>query len=116
MMYGKERIATSTFQVSSIASSSYADGDGVNVVRGPEERRLEAEGVYKWPIWTCESSEFPWKYDQNETCYLLEGEVTVIPDDGEPVSFQAGDLVSFPAGMSCTWKVTKAVKKHYRFH
>jgi uncharacterized cupin superfamily protein len=26
-----------------------------------------------------------------------------------------GDLVTFPAGMSCTWEVRGAVKKHYRF-
>ena len=25
------------------------------------------------------------------------------------------DLVVFPEGMSCTWEVHKAVKKHYRF-
>jgi len=46
---------------------------------------------------------------------LLEGEVKVTPDDGEPVEFAKGDLVEFPAGMSCTWKIIKAVKKHYNF-
>ena len=46
---------------------------------------------------------------------LLEGEVTVTPDGGEPVKFGAGDLVVFPAGMACRWDVHKAVRKHYRF-
>jgi uncharacterized cupin superfamily protein len=46
---------------------------------------------------------------------LLEGEVTVTPAGGEPVRFGKGDLVTFPAGMSCTWKVHKAVRKHYKF-
>tara|TARA_Y100001968_G_scaffold308017_1_gene326348 strand:- start:161 stop:307 length:147 start_codon:yes stop_codon:yes gene_type:complete len=46
---------------------------------------------------------------------LIEGEVTVTPDGGEPVKFEAGDLVVFPARMSCTWDVHKAVSKHYQF-
>ena len=37
----------------------------------------------------------------------------VTPDDGEPVSFGAGDLVTFEAGLSCTWKILEPVRKHY---
>ena len=37
------------------------------------------------------------------------------PEGGEPVAVAAGDLVTFPRGMSCTWKIRKDVKKHYRF-
>ena len=46
---------------------------------------------------------------------MLEGEVTVTPDVGEPVKFEAGDLVVFPAGMSFRWYVHVAVRKHYQF-
>ena len=60
-------------------------------------------------------SSFDWTYDDKETCLLLEGEVTVTPDGGEPVKFGAGDLVVFPSGMDCRWDVHKAVRKHYRF-
>jgi len=45
----------------------------------------------------------------------LEGDVTVTPDEGEPVNFGAGDLVTFKEGLSCTWHVKKPLKKHYRF-
>lgn len=34
---------------------------------------------------------------------------------GEPVEIKAGDLCTFPAGMSCTWDVKKAINKHYDF-
>jgi uncharacterized cupin superfamily protein len=81
----------------------------------PAAQRLEDLGVLRWPIWTKEISTFPWTYDSSETCYFLEGEVIVTPDDGEPVSVGKGQLVTFPAGMSCTWDVRKPVKKHYRF-
>lgn len=62
-----------------------------------------------------EESEFPWSYDEREICYFLEGDVVVTPDGGKPVQMGQGDLVTFPAGMSCVWKVRKAVRKHYRF-
>jgi uncharacterized cupin superfamily protein len=87
----------------------------IKIVREPDEAQLETEGVRSWPIWTKEESEFPWSYDSSETCYFLEGDVIVTPDGGKPVQMGAGDLVTFPKGMSCTWKVRKAVRKHYSF-
>lgn len=77
--------------------------------------QLDDLQVKTWPIWEKEASEFAWHYDEEETCYLLEGDVVVTPDGGEPVRFGAGDLVTFPQGMSCTWKVLKPVRKHYKF-
>jgi uncharacterized protein len=81
----------------------------------PPSDQLERLGVSRWPIWTKEVSTFPWTYDEQETCYLLEGRVTVTPEGGEPVTVAAGDLVTFPAGMTCTWEVTEPVRKHYLF-
>jgi len=66
------------------------------------------------PIWECEASEFDWHYDSEEHCLLIEGDVTVTYDGGS-VTFGAGDYVVFPKGLSCVWKVAKAVRKHYIF-
>jgi len=73
--------------------------------------------VFDWGQWGCGVSRFPWTYDDSESCYLLAGQVTVIPNDKnlKPVSFGKGDFVTFPAGMSCTWDVTEPVQKHYMF-
>lgn len=87
----------------------------IEVVRNPAKEQLDELGVDDWPIWIKESSEFPWTYDDTETCYFLEGEVLVTPEGGEPVKVGKGDLVTFPTGMSCTWKIRRDVKKHYRF-
>ncbi len=76
---------------------------------------VEVDGVFAWPIWEKEVSTFPWTYEANETCYFLEGDVVVTPDGGEPVSMGKGDRVTFPAGMSCTWEIRAAVRKHYSF-
>ncbi len=87
----------------------------ISVTHNPSPQTLEQLGVKSWPVWTKEASEFPWFYDEKETCYFLEGEVTVTPEGGEPVTIGKGDLVVFPQGMSCTWKIHKDVRKHYRF-
>ncbi len=89
--------------------------DQILVEHNPSSAKLEVMGVYDWPVWTKEASTFPWTYDQQETCYLLEGDVTVTPEGGEPVRFGAGDLVIFPKGMRCTWEIHEAVRKHYQF-
>ena len=85
------------------------------MIEKPSADKLAALGVTRWPIWTKEVSEFPWSYSSQEVAYILEGEVTVIEKGGEAVSFGAGDLVTFPSGLTCTWKVKKALRKHYQF-
>lgn len=86
---------------------------GIQVERDPGEARLNELGVRTWPTWSAEVSEFPWQYDSEETCYFLEGDVLVTPEGGEPVEMGAGDLVTFPKGMSCTWVIRVPVRKHY---
>jgi uncharacterized cupin superfamily protein len=86
----------------------------IKVIRNPDESDLEREGVSSWPVWEKEASEFPWVYGDEETCYFLEGDVEVIPEGGQPVKMGKGDLVTFPRGMACTWKIIKDVKKHYK--
>lgn len=87
----------------------------IDVTHNPSQEHLREMEVFFWPIWTKEISTFPWIYDCNETCYFLEGDVVVTPDGGTPVTMGKGDLVTFPAGMSCTWEIRSAVKKHYSF-
>lgn len=67
------------------------------------------------PTWSKEASVFDWQYDDSETCYLLAGDVRVVTNDGETVEFGTGDLVTFPAGLKCTWEIRTPVHKHYRF-
>jgi len=83
-------------------------------IEKPTAQRLKDLNVTTWPLWTKEPSTFDWHYDESETCYFLEGEVTVNTKGGS-FSFGKGDLVVLPQGLSCTWHVKKAVRKHYRF-
>jgi uncharacterized cupin superfamily protein len=87
----------------------------ITVEHNPDTSRLNALGVSSWPTWSKEVSTFPWTYSEQEVAYVLEGEVVVTPKGGEPVKFGKGDLVTFPAGMSCTWDVRQPLRKHYQF-
>jgi len=84
------------------------------VVKVNQPTEAEVQNMRSKPIWTCGVSEFDWYYDRTETCLLVEGEVAVTYDGG-CVTFGAGDYVVLPEGLSCVWKVTKPVKKHYMF-
>lgn len=83
-------------------------------VRKPSQDELDELGVGGWPIWACDCSTFDWHYDQQETCYVLEGQVTVTAGPAQ-VSFGAGDFVVFPEGLDCVWDVTSPVRKRYKF-
>lgn len=87
----------------------------IKIERQASQELLNNLGVSKWPIWTKEKSKFPWNYDSQETCYFLEGDVVVTPSEGQSVSMGKGDLVTFPAGMSCVWEIRSNVRKHYTF-
>lgn len=81
-------------------------------------RRPSAAEIAKarsWDTWSCGSSTFAWHYDQKEVCFVTEGEAVVTDNEGNSISFSAGDWVEFEADLSCTWNVKKDIKKHYNF-
>mmetsp|Transcript_117192 Transcript_117192/g.184339 ORF Transcript_117192/g.184339 Transcript_117192/m.184339 type:complete len:98 (+) Transcript_117192:72-365(+) len=91
----------------------------IEVEKMSKEEAQEKYKISGWGTWGCDVSKFDWQYSGTETAYILEGEVTVTPT-GEwggckPVTVGAGDYVTFPDGMTCTWDVTKKIKKHYNF-
>ncbi len=83
------------------------------IEHAPDSTRLETLGVSKWPTWEKEVSVFPWHFHEQEIAWILEGECVITPENGAPVTFGKGDLVTFPAGMKCNWEVLQPLHKHY---
>jgi len=83
-------------------------------VKKPTKQELDQLGITNWGTWECEVSTFDWTYSDREVAYLFEGKVKVKTSEQE-VSFGAGDLVTFPKGLSCTWMVEEPVRKVYKF-
>ncbi len=86
----------------------------ITVESNPAVGKLDVLGVDDWPIWESEVKVFDWTYDEKETCFILEGEVVVTPEGGEPVTLKRNDLVTFDAGLRCVWDVRAPIRKHYR--
>jgi len=84
-------------------------------VKKPTPEEVEKLNIKNWPIWEKEESSFDWYYDEQETCYFLEGEVEVELPNGRRVKVEKGDLAVFPKGLKCKWHIKKGVKKHYNF-
>ena len=85
------------------------------VIKKPTDQEIETAKT--WPIWQSDPATFDWDYTQTETCLLIEGKVTVTdrPATENSVTFTAGDMVIFPEGLPCIWKIEQAVKKYYDF-
>ncbi len=86
----------------------------INIER-PDQQKLSELGVDSWPVWEKGVSRFDWSYDEKETCYILAGRAVVEPENGEPVEFTVGDLVTFREGLKCVWDIKEPIRKHYQF-
>ncbi len=78
------------------------------------DEQIAQKGIRSWPVWEKEVSRFPWTYQGEEQCFILEGEV-LIETEKENFRLQPGDFVTFEDGLTCVWDIRSAVKKHYHF-
>ena len=74
-----------------------------------------SDGSQRFHCGTWGSTPGRWRvrYTEHEFCYLLEGRVRLIDDDGTSAEFQAGDAFVVPAGFSGTWETLATTRKHY---
>ncbi|KAK3415300.1 hypothetical protein EUGRSUZ_H00848 [Eucalyptus grandis] len=111
------------------SSSSSANDLRILVERDPPESKLSELNIKCWPnLNLFLVGKYQLKFDAEETCYLVKGKVKVYPrgsssspssasasSEDQFVEFGAGDLVIIPKGLSCTWDVSVAVDKYYKF-
>lgn len=62
-------------------------------------------------VWDCTPGSFRWHYSMDEAIVVISGEAFMINDKGEERRFGAGDLGFFPAGTTCTWRITEHLRK-----
>jgi hypothetical protein len=64
-------------------------------------------------VWSCTAGSFSWDFAWDEFAMILEGEVTITPEDGEAVTLREGDFINFPLGLKTTWVVPEFIKKTF---
>lgn len=84
------------------------------IVKKLTNEEINLRGIVNWPIWEKEISRFPWQYDSDEECLILEGEVIVETSHGS-ITIKPGDFVIFKKGLKCVWDIRKPIRKHYNF-
>jgi uncharacterized cupin superfamily protein len=52
-------------------------------------------------------------YKFYEFVHLIEGQITITPDGGTPVTMHPGDGFAVEAGFTGTWTIDKPVRKHF---
>jgi uncharacterized cupin superfamily protein len=62
-------------------------------------------------VWECSSGSFVWHYPEDETVYIISGEVFLSTNGGEERRLGPGDMAFFPGGSVYTWRVTQPVRK-----
>jgi uncharacterized cupin superfamily protein len=62
-------------------------------------------------VWECTPGRFNWQYTEDESVCIISGEVFITTVDGTERRLGQGDMAFFPAGTSCTWRVTERVRK-----
>jgi hypothetical protein len=62
-------------------------------------------------VWECSPGLFNWHYEDDETLVIISGEVFITDKNGQERRMGPGDMGFFPAGSSCTWRITDQVRK-----
>ena len=62
-------------------------------------------------VWECTAGSFKWHYRREEFLKVVSGEAYMIVKRGPERRFGPGDVLFFPAGSSCTWRVPQSFRK-----
>jgi uncharacterized protein len=102
--------------IANVASTELFLGPMTNVVDGEPKSgtRILATSHDRnsivW-VWECSVGSFIWHYGEDETVYIISGEVFISTGTGEERRLGEGDMAVFPGGVSCNWRVTQPLKK-----
>ena len=80
----------------------------------PGENFLNNIKIFKKPLWEHHPAKFNWKYNEKESCYIIDGEAIIVTSC-ESIIISKGDFLIFPEGLKCTWEILKTIRKHYYF-
>ncbi len=62
-------------------------------------------------LWECTAGQFNWHFVRDEVIFALSGKAYIIEADGSERCMAAGDVIFFPAGTSCSFRVDDHFRK-----
>ena len=73
----------------------------------------ERRGILEWPTSQRQVSRYHWHYDAVEVAYIETGSARIETEDGN-IEIEAGDLVTLPEDLDCTWIIREPLRKRYK--
>ena len=64
-------------------------------------------------IWECTPGRWRRQIVAHEFCHFIKGRCTFTPDEGEPLTIEAGDALMLPANSTGIWDIQETVRKTY---
>lgn len=64
-------------------------------------------------VWECSPGKFRRKVVEAEYSYIVSGEGSFAPDNGEVIEFRPGDALYFASHTQGTWDIRQTVRKTY---
>ena len=94
---------------------------GYEIVEGDPRASIRidsgtANGKHRLGIWMCTPGTFTCTEKGDELQTVLEGQLTLIEEDGSEHQFGPGDSVYTQKGSRVTWKISETVKKVFFTH
>jgi uncharacterized protein len=62
-------------------------------------------------LWECTAGQFNWHFVRDEVIFAISGKAYFVQADGTERCMAAGDVVFFPAGTSCSFRVDDHFRK-----
>ncbi len=90
-----------------------------------EDRRLEGAPLTRTSLdyqrnekiyageWSADVGAWRVTYEEWEFCHVLEGACELVPDDGAPQRYEAGDSFIIEPGFTGVWRVLAPMKKRF---
>ncbi len=76
-------------------------------------QHTSADGSVISGTWAATEGTWHATYKFYEFVHLIEGQITITPDGGTPVTLRPGDGFVVDAGFAGTWKIEAPVRKHF---
>ncbi len=84
----------------------------VLVESDPSPMKLEILNVDDWPVETLVCGAMSRSNRGTEMHYIIEGAGEITTNNGDHITFAAGDMVTVMPDTTCTWNITESVEKH----
>lgn len=76
-------------------------------------QHTSADGSVISGTWEATTGTWHASYSFYEFVHLIDGQITITPDGGTPVTLHPGDAFAVEPTFKGTWKIEKPVRKHF---